>query len=134
MFDTKNETSASETRSFPDDRGFNEFKVQTEDDIAKYILKSPSTTCPLDPFPTDLLKLCLKETLPVIAILINMCLKNGTLPLSFKQALVIPLLKKKKNQTLISKTSDPYPTSPFFQKCRNELQSIRCQDTVKNWS
>ncbi len=95
-FDRTDEPPVHKPISIPDELVFNKFKFATDLKIEKYILKSPSTTCPLDPIPTDLLKMCIKETLPVIVLLLNRCLETGTMPQPFKEALVIPLLKKRK--------------------------------------
>ena len=65
----------------------------SEYQVSKYILKSPTTTCILNPIPTALLKLCLQQLLSVLTELINKCLKTGTMPSAFKEALVIPLLR-----------------------------------------
>ena len=94
---------------------FNKFKLLTELEIEKYILKSPSTTCPLDPIPTNLLKICIKEAIPVISQLLNKCLETGTMPQPYKEALVIPLLKKK-NLDVDFKNFRPISNLPFLSK------------------
>ena len=58
----------------------------------KSVYKTKS--CTLDPFPTWLLKKCVKKLLPAITNLINLSLKNSEVPTKFKKALVSPLLKK----------------------------------------
>ena len=103
------------SENIPDDRVFCSFKLLSEEEIRKYILKSPSTTCLLDPIPTDLLKLCLNETLPTITKLVNRCLETGTMPQHFKEALVIPLLKKK-NLDIEFKNFRPISNLSFLSK------------------
>ena len=87
-----------------------EFKQLNQD-----IRKSPSTTCALDPLPTDILKCCLDELLPVITSLVNQSLSTGTMPSSFKQALVVPLLKKP-NASIESKNFRPVSNLTFLSK------------------
>ena len=51
-------------------------------------------TCELDPLPASLYSDCLPALLPFITDIINTSLKSGTVPDSFKSAIVRPLLKK----------------------------------------
>ncbi len=62
--------------------------------VGKFIARSATKTCSLDPIPSDLLKQCLDVLLPIIVNIINMPLSSGEFPDIFKLALVIPLLKK----------------------------------------
>ena len=48
----------------------------------------------LDPVPTYLLHECLDDLIPTITAIINESLVSGTGPPPFKQAIVLPLLKK----------------------------------------
>ena len=70
------------------------FHPATTDEIRTLIKTSPSKSCPLDPIPTFLLKDCLEELLPVITTIINASLYTALVPISFKKAVVTPLLKK----------------------------------------
>ena len=58
------------------------------------IANSKSTSCCLDPIPTPLLKSCIEPLIPVITKIINISLDSGIFPVSWKEAVVIPLLKK----------------------------------------
>ena len=60
----------------------------------KFIIKSPSKSCELDPLPTYLLKEVLEYLLPLITAIINKSLAESNVPLSFKKANIRPLLKK----------------------------------------
>ncbi len=70
------------------------FKILSEEDIRKLIVKSPSKSCDLDPMPTHLVKECIDLLLPVITRIMNKSLQEGTFPSPFLSAIVIPLLKK----------------------------------------
>ena len=73
---------------------FEAFQPLTQDQVRKFIVKSPCKSCSLDPIPTDLLRECLDLLVPVITDIINMSLSTGSFPDDYKLALVTPLLKK----------------------------------------
>ena len=77
-FGPQSATSIGEQNSVPK---MTDFKLLSQEEIEKYIMKSPSTTCALDLLPTDILKRCLVELLPVITLLINRSLSTGTIRL-----------------------------------------------------
>ena len=70
------------------------FELLVEDDVRMLIANSKSTSCCLDPIPTHLLKSCSEPLIPVITNIINNSLESGIFPDSWKEAVVIPLLKK----------------------------------------
>ena len=70
------------------------FLPATSDQIGKLIKASASKSCSLDAIPTYLLKECLENLLPAITAIINASLSTSTVPQSFKQAVVSPLIKK----------------------------------------
>ena len=72
------------------------FTPATQELIRKIILKAQSKSCELDPLPTHLLKDCLELLPPLITAIINGSLTESKVPLSFKKAIVRPLLKKNK--------------------------------------
>jgi len=71
-----------------------DFDLATPEEIKKIILKSPTKSCTLDPFPTFLLKDCLDEVAPLITAIVNASITSGRVPELFKKAVVTPLLKK----------------------------------------
>ena len=58
-------------------------------------MNSPSKSCSLDPLPTDFLKQCVDILSPIITDKGNMSIASACIPSSMKEAIVIPLLKKK---------------------------------------
>jgi len=70
------------------------FELLAEDDVRMLIVNSKSTSCCLDPIPTHLLKSCSEPLIPVVTNIINSSLESGIFPDSWKEAVVIPLLKK----------------------------------------
>ena len=64
----------------------------SEEAVRKMAVASMKT-CALDPFPSSILLLCIKELLPVITRMLNVSLKHGYFANEWKKALVHPLLK-----------------------------------------
>lgn len=71
-----------------------DFELLSNDDVIKLISASPSKSCDLDPLPTRVLKQCVGEVVHYIKCIINLSLSNGVFPAQFKDAIVVPLLKK----------------------------------------
>ncbi|KAI4879268.1 hypothetical protein NFI96_025816, partial [Prochilodus magdalenae] len=70
------------------------FSSLSSDDILQLLESSNSTTCPLDPIPSTLLRSISLDLLPFISSLINSSLSSGCVPQAFKTARVVPILKK----------------------------------------
>jgi len=70
------------------------FRVMSQDEIRKIIMKSSSKSCDLDPIPTWLLKVCLNDLLVVITDIVNTSFESSAIPEDFKLALLLPILKK----------------------------------------
>ena len=79
-------------------------------------MASKSTSCPLDPIPTSLLKDTLDILLPNITSLINKSLALGKVPACFKKALVKPLIKKSTLDPEELKNYRPISNLPFLSK------------------
>ena len=94
---------------------FSSFKPLTEAEVRKLVMKSKPTTCDLDPIPSSLLKECIDIVLPVLTKMVNLSLQSGTVPESWKLALVIPLIKKLGLQ-LIYPNYRPVSNLPFIGK------------------
>ncbi|KAI5608782.1 hypothetical protein C0J50_6351 [Silurus asotus] len=70
------------------------FSTLTEDEILQVIRSCNPTTCPLDTIPSNTLQTIAQDLLPFISTIINGSLTSGYVPTTFKQARVIPILKK----------------------------------------
>ena len=106
---------------------FTQFEVLSEEDVRKIILDSPTKSCPLDAFPTSLLKNCLDSLLPVITSMVNLSLSTGTIPLSLKMAQVCPILKKPQLDKETLKSYRPVSQLKFIAKliercCLQQIQ------------
>ena len=70
------------------------FPTISVSDTCQLILKSPSTSCALDPVPTWLLKHIADDLAPFLTHLINSSITSGVVPRSMKHAIVAPVMKK----------------------------------------
>ena len=70
------------------------FESVAENEVHKLIMSGASKSCPLDPWPTSLVKECLDILITPITRLMNLSLSEGIFPQDFKTAIVTPLIKK----------------------------------------
>ena len=73
---------------------FEAFEPLSENDVYNLIMNSKKKSSYLDPVPTDLLMKCLDVLLPVITKIINISLDTGCFPSDWKEAIILPILKK----------------------------------------
>ena len=73
---------------------FTAFRCVDIDSLRKLVLRAPTKSCLLDPAPTNILKDCLDELLPILSTTINLLLESGFFPDTWKESIVTPLLKK----------------------------------------
>lgn len=73
---------------------FDHFEPISLASLSDVVKHTKTTICPLDVFPTKLLKEVFSTVGPVLLVLMNTCLSSGCVPVSFKHAVVRPLLKK----------------------------------------
>ncbi|KAK3564028.1 hypothetical protein QTP86_006951 [Hemibagrus guttatus] len=64
------------------------------EEVLQIIRSCNPTTCPLDPIPSTMLQTISPDLLPSITTVINGSLTSGHVPIAFKKARVIPILKK----------------------------------------
>ena len=86
-------------------------------------MKFASTSCDLDPIPTNILKALLDILLKPITTIINLSLESGTFPLSFKEAHVTPLLKKSNLPVNNLKNYRPVSNLSFISKIIEKVVS-----------
>ena len=87
----------------------------TEDDVCMLLGNSKSTSCCLDPIPTPLLKSCIELLIPVITKIINTSFDSEIFPVSWKEAVVIPRLKKS-GLDLVFKNLGPVSNLAYISK------------------
>ena len=121
--------------------------VITEQDVKSLMQHSSLKSCVLDPMPSTLVNRC-DVLLPVLTRLINMSLKSGQFPVAWKEALVLPLLKKP-GVDILFKNFRPVSNLPFVSKltesaviynqthnhiCMNNLYPANRSSYRKNYS
>ena len=94
---------------------FEKFPEISEDQIRKLIIDANTTDCAVDPFPTRLVKEYIDVLLPLITKMVNLSLANGIFPSNWKEAILIPLLKKLSLE-LIKKNYRPVSNLQFISK------------------
>jgi len=75
-------------------KAFDVFDLVTVDEVINLLRISPSKHCSLDPAPTWLLKRTAVFIAPLICSMCNSSLQSGSLPVTQKQAIVYPRLRK----------------------------------------
>ena len=85
------------------------------------ILKFSQKTCSLGPTPTFLFVECLDQLLPAVTAIINKSLQTGVFPSVFKEAIVIPLLKKTSLDPNNLKNYRPISNLSFLSKVTEKI-------------
>lgn len=92
---------------------FNKISWET---LTKLVSTSKSTTCQLDPIPTNLFKDMLTVLGPPLLHIINKSLHSGIVPSIFKTAIIKPILKKTNLDPHILANYRPISNLPFMSK------------------
>lgn len=106
-----------------------EFSSATEDEVRQCILSMSDATCDLDIIPTKRLKECVDAFVKPITILINKCFQEGRFPTRFKQALVVPLLKK---MTLPKEELSSYRPVSHLNFISKVIEKVICTRLIKH--
>ena len=104
---------------------FRKFNSVSEDEVAKLITSSSSTTCELDPVPTSFMKIFLVELLPFMTQVINDSFMTGSFPQSFRHANVVPRLKGSTADVEDLKSYRPIANLRFFGKHLERIASFQ---------
>jgi hypothetical protein len=99
------------------------FAPLTLEEITKIIMKSPTKSCSIDPWPTWLLKDFIDVLVSPITKIVNLSLTSGHVPEDMKQALVTPLLKKKSLDPEVMKHYRPVSNLSFLSKITEKAVS-----------
>ncbi|CAC5413172.1 unnamed protein product [Mytilus coruscus] len=106
----------------------------SNDELRKIILAAPTKSCELDSLPTKLLKSCVDHLLPSITDIVNKSLSEQCVPLSFKQAVVRPLLKKPSLDKEVLKNYRPVSNLPFISKTLEMVVDSRLENHMSSHS
>ena len=81
----------------PEHRGIDqlkEFQPLSENEVSKIIGKMTRKSCKIDPMPTTLLKKVLPSVIRPITFIVNSSITKGIFAMTWKTAIICPLLKK----------------------------------------
>jgi len=114
---------------------FEYFSQVTEGDISTLLKSMPNKSCVLDPMPTDLVKQCGDNLVPLITTIINESLNSGMVPPQFKQAVIVPILKKQGLDSNTLNNFRPVSNLPFISKILEkvvlkQLQQHLCDNAL----
>ena len=124
-------------RKFPEEHAtssFSQFRSVTEDEVAKFISTSSSTTCELDPIPTSFMKKCICELLPIITQVINDSFMIGSFPEPFKHANIMPRLKSSTADVQSLKNYRPIANLMYFGKLLEKIAASQLQQYLSTHS
>ena len=107
-----------------------DFNPVSNDDVLKIISGSSQTSCSLDPLPTPLLIENISYIIDSITILINNSLLCGSVPPSFKHAIVNPLLKKNDLDPEILKNYRPVSNLCFISKILEKVVALQINEHI----
>ena len=105
---------------------FTAFRRVDMDSLRKLVLRAPTKSCLLDPLPTNFLKDCLDESLPILSTTINLPLESGFFPDIWKESVVTPLLKKQ-GLDLVFKNVRPISNLSFVSKLAERVAADQIQ-------
>ena len=99
----------------------NQFKLTTAVELSKFITKMARKSCSLDPIPSNLLKLCFSDLVPIITKIVNCSLESGEVPLPMKRAILSPLLKKPSLDTKLYPSFRPVSNLMLVSKATEKV-------------
>ena len=99
--------------------------------VSDLILSCTPKTCDLDPIPTWLLKECSDLIAPAITSMINLSMSTGTIPSSWKDAIILPSLKSGKKD-LVKENYRPISNLSFASKICEKSVAMQFTDHLVN--
>jgi hypothetical protein len=102
------------------------------EEVTQILLSSPSKSSQCDPIPTRLLKKAIPLLSPLITNIINRSMETSTVPPSFKEATVRPLIKKKGADSEQLQNYRPVSNLPFVAKCLERVVCARIHEHLQN--
>ncbi len=103
---------------------FHSFSTIGEEELYKLVKSAKPTTCMLDPISSQLLKEVLPDVRDPLLAIINSSLSLGYVPQTFKLAVIMPLIKNKKNTQLDPKDLVNYKPISNIYFLSNILEEV----------
>ena len=112
----------------------NEFSPTSTLELSPLFKTMSVKSCLLDPIPGGLMKDCYLYTIliPVIASIINLSFDNATVPASFKEAVLDPILKKDSLDHEVHKNFRPVSNLRFVSKATEKVVALRLNQHLVN--
>jgi hypothetical protein len=92
------------------------FQPVSEDQLRKIVSKANATSSDVDPVPTKIVLACLNILLPVLVKIVNSSLQSASVPVTFKTAVIKPLIKKSNLDPNVCKNFRPISNLPYMSK------------------
>jgi len=108
------------------------FQPVTEYEVRRFLRSMPAKSSPLDVLPCSLLKTRTDVFAPAIARLANLSLQTGVFPTRYKQAQVLPLLKKAGLNTSAPGNYRPISSLATISKVLKRLVSARLHPHLRS--
>jgi hypothetical protein len=99
------------------------FQPVSEDQLRKIISKANATSSDVDPVPTKIVLACLDILLPVLVKIVNSSLQSASVPVTFKTAVIKPLIKKSSLDPNVCKNFRPISNLPYVSKLLERVVS-----------
>ena len=109
---------------------FSSFQAITEEEARSIVMNLAKKSSALDLIPTPLVVKCIDVLLPVITKMINISLDSGHFPSSWREALVLPILKKTGLDTVF-KNYRPVSNLSFISKVTERAVFIQIDNHMK---
>ncbi|XP_066553227.1 galactose mutarotase isoform X1 [Amia ocellicauda] len=117
-----------------DQASFSSFSPLSDAEVSALLLHHKPTTCALDPLPSRLFQATAPDLLPFISSVLNSSLLSGCFPSAFKQAAVIPLLKKPTLDASSPQNYHPVSLLPFLSKTLKQVVHHQLSDFLSQHS
>ena len=110
----------------------NEFSPTSTLELLPLFRTMSGKSCLLDLIPGGLMKDCYLYTIliPVIASIINLSFDNATVPVSFKEAVLDPILKKDSLDHEVHKNFRPVSNLRFVSKPTEKVVGLRLNQNI----
>ena len=115
-------TASDYFSSYSPKKEFSNFEILSEEQVRELIIKSPYKQCIADPLPTWITKECLDVLLPFITHIINLSLQSGFFAGEWKEAFIMPLLKRVRFD-IIFPNFRPVSNLSFISKIAEQISS-----------
>ena len=111
---------------------FADFSLLTSQQVSSLVKSFASKSCELDPLPTDLVKSSLPSLAMPIARIVNGSLSTGVFPSVYKEAIVLPHLKKLSLDRDILKNYRPVSNLAFVSKVIEKAVALQLSQHLKH--